>query len=298
MAHDHGTPTHGRAFAIGIALNTAYVAVELVIGVLIGSLGLIADAIHNASDVLSLVVAWIGSRLAQRNPSRRYTYGLKRAPILASFFNALLLFGAMGAVAWEAVGRLQDPAPVPGATIIWVTLVGLVVNFGTAFMFVRGRDDLNIRGAFLHLMADGIVTLGVLVSGVVILLTDIVWLDPVISLAIVVVVLWSTWGLFRDSLRLSVDAIPEGIDPDAVTAYLRELPGVAEVHDLHIWALSTTETAMTAHLVMREGRPGDNGLIARACRELHDEFEIVHATLQLEHGEPRDPCGLRSPSVV
>ncbi len=297
MAHEHGAPTHGRSFAIGISLNTIYVIVEIVIGLLTGSLGLIADAIHNASDVLSLIVAWVGSRLAQRSPSKRYTYGLKRAPIVASFFNALLLFGAMGFVAWEAIQRFQDPVAIPGATIIWVTSVGLVVNFGTAAMFMRGRDDLNIRGAFLHMIADGAVTLGVLLAGVAIMLTDALWLDPLISLAIVLVVLWSTWDLFLDSLRLSVDAIPSGIDPDEVAAYLRNLPGVAEIHDLHVWALSTTETALTAHLVMEE-QPNDNELLARASKELHDKFEIVHATLQLEHGEPKDPCGLSSPSIV
>ncbi len=210
MAHEHGAPTHGSAFAIGIGLNTTYVIVELVVGLLIGSLGLIADAIHNASDVLSLIVAWTGSRLAQRDPSKRYTYGLKRAPILASFFNALLLFGAMGFVGWEAIQRIPDPVSLPGATIIWVTSIGLVVNFGTAAMFMRGRSDLNIRGAFLHMVADGVVTLGVLGAGVAIMLTDALWLDPVVSLSIVVVVLWSTWELFRDSVRPSVDAVPEG----------------------------------------------------------------------------------------
>ena len=265
---------------------------------LIGSLGLIADAIHNASDVLSLIIAWIGSRLAQRGPSERYTYGLKRSPILASLMNALLLFGAMGAVAWEAIGRLQDPSPVAGATIIWVTSVGLVVNFGTAYFFMKGRDDLNIRGAFLHMMADGLVTLGVLVAGVLIIFTNANWLDPVISLVVVAVVLWSTWELFVDSVRYSLDAVPEDINPEEVKAYLADLPGVEEVHDLHIWPMSTTETALTAHLVIPDAQMSGNALIQKASEGLYEKFEIVHTTLQLERGEPENPSGLASPEVV
>ena len=296
-AHSHAPKSFGRAFAIGIGLNTLYVIVEVVIGLRIGSLGLVADAGHNASDVLSLIIAWVGARLARRSPTERYTYGLKRSPILASLFNALLLFGAMSVVTWEAIGRLQDPAPLPGLTIVWVTLVGLVVNFGTAFLFMSGRDDLNIRGAFLHMMADGLVTLGVLLAGVAVIFTDAYWLDPAISLIIVVVVLWSTWGLFADAMRLSLDAVPEGIEPEEVHEYLRSLPNVSEVHDLHIWAMSTTETALTAHLVLKDSEVG-NDLIKRANDGLHDNFEIVHTTLQLEYGEPVDPCGQASAEVV
>lgn len=296
--HHHHAPSHGRAFSVGIALNSVYVVVELSIGLLIGSLGLISDALHNASDVLSLLLAWLGSRLSRRGPSKRFTYGLKRAPIVASLLNALLLFGAMGAVTWEAIRRFSDPAPIPGMVLVWVTLVGLVVNFGTAFMFVRGRDDLNIRGAFLHMMADGLVTLGVLIAGVAINLTGALWLDSFISLLIVVVVLWSTLGLFRDALRLSVDAVPANINPDDVHAYLAAVDDVNEVHDLHIWALSTTETALTAHLVTDDPQTANNQLIARLCRELRERFDIVHVTLQFEHGDPVDPCGLASVDVV
>ncbi len=300
MAHDHShaPKDFGRAFAIGIGLNTLYVVVEVVIGLRIGSLGLIADAGHNASDVLSLVIAWVGASLARRSPSERYTYGLKRSPIIASLFNALLLFGAMAIVTWEAIQRLQDPAPLPGMTIIWVTLVGLIVNFGTAFLFVRGRGDLNIRGAFLHMMADGLVTLGVLLAGVAFIFTDAYWLDPVISLVIVAVVLWSTWGLFADAMRLSLDAVPEGIDPEEVHDYLRSLTSVKEVHDLHIWAMSTTETALTAHLVLADASKAGNQLLKRANEGLHDNFEIIHTTLQLEYGEPAEPCGQASAEVV
>ena len=296
--HSHAPKNFGRAFAIGIGLNSLYVVLEAAIGLSTGSLGLVADAGHNASDVLSLIIAWAGARLALRPPSERFTYGLKRSPIVASLFNALLLFGAMGIVTWEAIERLQDPAPVPGVTIIWVTLVGLVVNFGTAYLFVKGQDDLNIRGAFLHMMADGLVTLGVLLAGVAILYTGANWLDPVISLVIVVVVLWSTWGLFRDALKLSLDAVPDGIDPDEVHGYLNTLPGVVEVHDLHIWAMSTTEVAITAHLVVPEPEMSNSKLIREACEGLHDRFEIVHTTLQLESGEPENPCAQASAEVV
>ena len=303
MAHSHAGHSHtpqnfGRAFAWGIGLNLFYVVIEVIVGLAIGSLGLVADAGHNASDVLSLILAWAAARLSQQPPSERFTYGLKRSPIVASLFNALLLFGAMGIVFWEAVQRLQNPEPISGAAIIWVTLVGLIVNFGTAYLFVKGRDDLNIRGAFLHMMADGLVTLGVLGAGVLILYTGANWLDPVISLVIVGVVLWSTWGLFRDTLRLSLDAVPDGINPEAVRDYLRSLPGVTDVHDLHIWAMSTTEAALTAHVIIPEHNGDSNPLIQQACSGLHDKFEIVHTTLQIESGEPIDPCGQRSPETV
>ena len=296
--HSHTPQNFGRAFGWGIGLNLLYVIVEVVVGLAIGSLGLVADAGHNASDVLSLILAWAAARLSQRPPSERFTYGLKRSPIVASLFNALLLFGAMGIVFWEAIKRLQNPEPISGAAIIWVTLVGLIVNFGTAYLFVKGRDDLNIRGAFLHMMADGLVTLGVLLAGVLIIFTGANWLDPAISLVIVGVVLWSTWGLFRDSMRLSLDAVPGGIDPEAVRSYLHSLPGVEDVHDLHIWAMSTTETALTAHVIVPKFDGNSNPLIQSACRGLHDKFEIVHTTLQIESGEPADPCGQRSPETV
>jgi len=287
--HSHAPSSFGLAFGVGIALNTLYVIVELSIGLASGSLGLVADAGHNMSDVLSLVVAWVGAHLALRPPSARFSYGLKRSPILASLFNALLLFAAMGVVAWEAIRRLQAPTAPPGMTVIWVAAVGLLVNFGTAIMFARGRDDLNIRGAYLHMMADGAVTLGVLLSGVVILVTGAPWVDPVISLAIVMVVLWSTWSLFRESLQLSLDAVPKGIDPEAVRDFLCSLPQVKDVHDLHIRALSTTEVALSAHLLL-QGQPRRD-LLSLAREGLHDEFEIHHVTLQLEPPEAAFDCG-------
>ena len=290
MGHDHSHQPQdfSRAFAIGIALNTCYVIVEAGVGFATGSLGLVADAGHNASDVLSLIISWAGANLAKRAPTERFTYGLSRSPILASLFNALLLFGAMAILAWEALGRFQDPTPVPGLTIVWVTLVGLVVNTGTAWMFAKGRSDLNIRGAFLHMAADAAVTLGVLLAGLGIYFTGALWLDPGITLVIVAVVLWSTWGLFRDSLRLSLDAVPKGIDPARVERTLKDLPDVAEVHDLHIWAMSTTQTALTAHLVLERSQIPSQPLIDQACQLLHDQFEIAHVTIQLE---PPDAAG-------
>ncbi len=296
--HTHHRPDFGRAFAVGIGLNTIYVIVEATVGLAVGSLGLVADAGHNASDVLSLVVAWVGANLARRAPTGRYTYGFSRSPILGSLFNALLLFGAMAIVAFEAVQRLRSPEPVPGMAIIWVTIVGLIVNIGTALLFARGRSDLNIRGAFLHMVADAGVTLGVLLSGVAILYTGARWLDPAISLVIVVVVLWSTWGLFRDAMRLSLDAVPKGIEPEDVERFLLTLPGVTEVHDMHIWAMSTTDTALTAHLIVPEPAEDNAELIREACSGLHDRFEICHTTLQIEGAEATDTCAQRSPHVI
>jgi len=290
-AHSHAPASFGRAFAIGIGLNTAYVIIEAIIGMRIGSLGLIADAGHNASDVLALIIAWVASHLAQRKANNRYTYGLKRSPIVASLVNALLLFAAMAIVLWESLSRLQSPEPIQGATIIAVTLVGLVVNFGTALLFAKGTSDVNIRGAYLHMMADGLVTLGVLLAGIAIILTGANWLDPAISLVIVGVVLWGTWGLFKDALNLSLDAVPSSIDLDAVRSYLQSLPQVLNVHDLHIWGMSTNETALTAHLVMKEIPQSTSSLLQEATQGLHDHFEIRHSTLQVEDESLAGHCG-------
>lgn len=299
MAHDHGhghghAPTvGGRVYAWGIGLNLAYLTIEAIVGLTIGSLGLVADAGHNASDVLSMVVAWVGQRLALRPPSERFSYGLRRAPILGSLFNALLLFGAMGALTYEAIRRLMNPAELGGLTITYVAIAGLVVNFGTAWLFSRGGDDLNVRGVFLHMLADGLVTLGVVIAGVIIALTGARWVDPAISLAIVVVVVWTTWGLFTGSLRMLADAVPQRLDLEDVRGTLRDLPGVADVHDVHVWPLSTREVAATAHLVLAGPLAEPNRLIRQACESLQERHEIVHTTVQLEYGEPRDPCGLR-----
>ena len=272
----------GTAFAIGIALNLAFVAVEFVYGVLANSMALVADAGHNLSDVLSLAIAWIASVLARRPPSSRLTYGLGGSSIVAALFNAVLLLVAVGAIAWEAILRLFHPEPVASGTVMIVAAVGIVINGATAWLFASGRKgDLNIRGAFLHMVADAAVSAGVVAAAAVILLTGWLWLDPLTSLVVVGLIVWGTWGLLRDSLAMSVSAVPAAIDPEAVRRYLESRPGVAAVHDLHIWPMSTTETALTAHLVLPGGHPGDEFLM-QATTELKRRFGIGHTTLQIE----------------
>lgn len=296
--HNHAATSHNRAFAIGIALNLAFVAIESVFGVLANSLALLADAGHNLSDVLGLLLAWGAGYLAKRRPTLRRTYGLRRSSILAALLNALLLLIAVGAIAWEAIGRFAHPEPVLGGTVIAVAAVGVVINTITALLFLSGRkDDLNIRGAFLHMAADAAVSLGVVVTGVVIGITGWAWLDPVTSLLIAFVITVGTWNLLRQSIDLSMDAVPEGVDLPGVRAFLASLPGVAEVHDLHIWGMSTTETALTVHLIKPEAKADDDWL-AWVGNELHDQFDIEHATIQVETGQGSQPCKLASDEVV
>ncbi len=280
--HSHAPADFGRAFAIGIALNTAFVAVEAAFGYISGSMALVADAGHNLSDVLGLLIAWGAAAAAKRPPSPRFTYGLKSSTILAALANAALLMIAIGAILFETIDRLMNPVEPEGWTMIWVAGVGIVINTVTALLFVRRRkDDLNIRGAFLHMAADALVSVGVVIAGVAILLTGAVWLDPVTSLVILAVIGWGTWGLARDSLKLGLNAVPDGVDESAVRAALEREPGVAEVHDLHIWPMSTTETALTAHLVMPDGHPGD-AFIAQLAQRLSHDHQIGHTTLQIE----------------
>jgi cobalt-zinc-cadmium efflux system protein len=284
--HHHHAPTDfGRAFAIGIALNGAYVACEAVYGVFANSLALLADAGHNAGDVVSLALAWLAAWLSGRAPSRRYTYGLRSSSILAALANAVLLALITGAIAWEAVLRLMHPEPAAGATMMIVAAIGIAVNGATALMFMAGRDsDLNVRSAFQHMASDALVAFGVVVTGAFVLATHWLWLDPVISLVISAVIVWGTWSLLREALALALAGVPAGIDQGGVHAYLSALPGVIEVHDLHIWGMSTTETALTAHLV-RPGAAIDDALISEVCVELKRRFAIQHATLQVEGGE-------------
>ena len=282
--HAHAPDNFGRAFAIGITLNLAYVGIEALAGVSTGSMALLADAGHNLSDVLGLAVAWAGMRLAQRPASPRFTYGLKRSGILAALFNAVLLFVACGAIAVEAVRRLADPQPVPGGVIMAVAAGGIVVNGVTAWLFARGRKgDVNIRGAYLHMLADAGVSAAVVVSGLIILKTGLYWIDPALSLVVVAVILRGTWGLLRESVAMALDAVPDGIDAQAVADFLKSQPGVVTVHDLHIWPMGTTDTALTAHLVMPQGHPGDAALAALA-HDLEHRFAIGHATIQVETG--------------
>jgi cobalt-zinc-cadmium efflux system protein len=278
----HAPASFGTAFAVGIALNLTFVAVEFVYGVLANSMALVADAGHNLSDVLSLAIAWIASVLARRPPSSRLTYGLGGSSIVAALFNAVLLLVAVGAIAWEAVLRLFHPEPVASGTVMIVAAVGIIINGATAWLFASGRQgDLNIRGAFLHMVADAAVSAGVVAAAAVILLTGWLWLDPLTSLVVVGLIVWGTWSLLRDSLAMSVSAVPAAIDPQAVRRYLESRPGVAAVHDLHIWPMSTTETALTAHLVLPGGHPGDEFLM-QATTELRHRFGIGHTTLQIE----------------
>ena len=282
----------GRAFAIGVALNTVFVVVEAGFGLFANSLALLADAAHNLSDVLGLLIAWGAVSLARRAPSARFTYGLRGTTILAAMANAVLLLFACGGIAWEAVGRFGHPVESSGAVMIWVAAAGVLVNSATAALFRRERHrDLNVRGAYLHMVADAAVSLGVAVAGAAILATGLQWLDPVVSLLIVAVILFGTWSLLRDSLALFLHAVPSGVEPAAVRGHLAALPGVAEVHDLHIWAMSTTETALTVHLVMPEGHPGD-AFLNDLGRTLDTRFGIHHATVQIEVGDTAAACEL------
>ena len=297
LGHVHAPANFGKAFAIGIGLNLAFVAVEAIYGVLGNSVALLADAGHNLSDVLGLVVAWVASVLAKRSPSARYTYGMKGSSILASLFNAVFLLVAVGAIGWEAIQRFGEPAPVAGKTVMVVAAVGILVNGITAWLFASGaKGDINIRGAFLHMAADAAVSAGVVLAGLVILYTGWTWLDPVVSLGIVAVIVWSTWGLLRDSLAMSLAAVPPGIDPAAVRGHLQSLPGVAAIHYLHIWSMSTTDVALTAHLVMPGGAPGD-AFLMEAAHAMDGRFGIGHTTLQVETSAD-NACSLVPDHVV
>jgi cobalt-zinc-cadmium efflux system protein len=284
-SHAHAPKDFGRAFAIGVALNLGFVAVEAIFGILANSTALLADAGHNLGDVIGLLIAWGAASLAKRPPSERFTYGLRASSILAALGNALLLIFACGAIAWEAVWRFTDPQPVASMTVMVVAGIGILINGFTAWLFMSGRKgDLNIRGAYLHMVADAGVSFGVVLAGAAIMLTGWLWLDPVTSLAIVAIILWSTWGLLRDSITLALAAVPRHIELAKVKACLEELPGVARAHHVHVWGMSTSEVALTAHLVMPGGHPGD-GFLKAAAHELRERFGIAHPTLQIETGD-------------
>jgi len=298
MGHDHDEHGHqhhapkdfGRAFLIGIFLNAGFIVLEVTFGLLSGSLALLADAGHNFADVLGLVMAWSASELAKKVPSPRRTYGWKRATVLAALFNALLLLVGVGAIVWEAIQRFHDPPSVEGGTVIWVAALGIAVNGASALLFMSGQSqDLNVRGAFLHMAADAAVSTGVMLSGAVILSTGWGWLDPLVSLLVGFFILLSTWDLFTDSLNLSLDAVPASVDPSAVHAYLAGLPEIAGIHHLHIWALSTTEVALTAHLVKRTPAL-DDALLARIREDLLHRYGIGHPTIQFECAGCEEKC--------
>lgn len=288
--HHHAAPDYSRAFMVGVALNVGFVVVEVVYGLLADSLALLTDAGHNLSDVLGLLLAWGATALAARRPSERRTYGYSRATILASLASGLLLLGAVGAIVWEAVGRFAEPANPAGETIMIVAGIGVVINAVTALFFFKGKDhDLNIRGAYLHMAADAAVSLGVLVSGAVIWKYGFGWVDPMISLVIAAVIFISTWDLMRDSANLAVDAVPRNVEPGKVREFLLSRPGVVDMHDLHIWAMSTTDNALTAHLVMQV-MPAQDAFLNAIAAQLNSEFNIAHATIQVERGDDDSHC--------
>jgi cobalt-zinc-cadmium efflux system protein len=296
--HDHGPVDFGVAFAVGAALNLGFVAVEAAYGVLANSLALLADAGHNLGDVLGLLLAWGATHLVKRAPTRERTYGYKRTSIAAALANAIILLITVGAIALEAVRRLAAPEEAAGDTVMVVAAVGIVVNGVTALLFMSGRaGDLNIKSTFQHMAGDAATSAGVVVAALIMHRTGWLWLDPAVGLAIAAVITIGTWSLLRDSVNLAMDAVPEGIDRDAIEAYLAGLPGVTDIHDLHIWGMSTTETALTVHLI-RSSATIDDALIAEASRELQDRFRIGHATFQFEVGHPSFPCRLASPHVV
>lgn len=286
--HHHAPADFGRAFVIGIALNSAFVVVEAAAGFLYGSMALVADAGHNLSDVLALVLAWVASIAARRPPSGRYTYGYKSSTILAALANAMLLMLAIGAILFETFHRMMQPQEPQGMAMVIVAGIGIGINALTAMLFMRGQEDLNIRGAYLHMAADTLVSLGVVVAGVAIILTGLWWIDPLVSIVIVAVIAIGTWGLARDSLTMGLLAVPARIDLAEVKQHLASFDGVSAVHDLHVWPMSTTETALTAHLVM-PGRPASDSFLRDVAASLETRFGVGHSTIQVESGE--NPCG-------
>jgi cobalt-zinc-cadmium efflux system protein len=294
--HAHAPASFGRAFAVGVALNLGFVIVEAIFGILSNSVALLADAGHNVGDVLALAVAWLASELVKRAPTARFSYGLGGSLILSALFNAVFLLVIVGAISWEAIRRLLAPQPVAGETVMIVAAVGIAVNAVTAWMFAGGKGDINVRGAFVHMASDALVSAGVVAAGFVIMLTGWLWLDPAVSLAINAAIVWATWGLLRDSLGMAMAAAPSTIDPAAVRAFLAGRPGVENVHDLHIWAMSTTEVALTCHLVMPGGHPGD-AFLHRLAEDLAHQFRIAHSTAQIEI-DPAASCALAPDEVV
>jgi cobalt-zinc-cadmium efflux system protein len=296
-AHAHAPADFGGAFAVGVALNLGFVVLEAAYGLIAGSVALLSDAGHNLGDVLGLAAAWLASILVRRAPSARFTYGLRGSSILAALFNAIFLLLTVGAISWQAVLRLAEPAPVAGKTVMIVAGIGILVNGATAWLFAAGRKaDINLRGVFLHMASDALVSAGVVVAGLLILLTGWLWLDPLASLAVNLVIVAGTWGLLRESLDMSLAAVPVGVDSASVRDFLAARPGVAAIHDLHIWPISTTETALTCHLVMPAGHPGDPFLHALAA-ELASRFRVGHSTIQIET-DPDIACALAPDEAV
>ena len=296
--HPHAPPSPNRAFVLGVAFNSAYVVIEAAVGLHANSVAVLADAGHNLSDVLALILAGGAGALARRRASERFTYGLGSSTIWAALINAVVLLLAVGSIAWEAIGRLFDPPATQPGWIIAVALAGVVVNGASAMLFFSGRErDLNVRGAYLHMAADAAVSLGVAVAGALIIATGWLWLDPAVSLVVSAFIVYGTWDLLLEALGMSLHSVPSSVRYVAVMDYLGGLPGVASVHDLHVWGMSTSETALTAHLVMPQGHPGDQ-FLEDSAHELQSRFGICHATLQIEQGDGEHPCRLVEHHVV
>ncbi|MEA2640184.1 MAG: cobalt-zinc-cadmium efflux system protein [Chloroflexota bacterium] len=296
--HDHASPTNDRAFAIGVALNLSIVAVQIVVGILSNSLALLADAGHNFSDVLALGLAWGAMVLGRRAPSGRHTYGWRRSSILAALANAITLLAVTGAIGWEAIHRLQNPSPVDGGAVAWVAGLSVALNAATALLLMRGREhDANLRGAFLHMASDAATSLGVVVAGIGIVVTGWSWLDPAVSLALAAAIVAATWSLLREAGDLALDAVPDRVDLAAIEGYLEGLPDVEGVHDLHVWGMSTTETALTVHLVTTHAQT-DDGFLDGIVDTLEERFGIEHPTIQIEHADPDYECRFTPTGVV
>lgn len=292
MSHNHsheGAKDYGKAFAIGVILNVIYIAVEVAYGLIINSLALIADAGHNLSDVLGLILAWVASYLTQKSATGNYTYGFKKSSVLAALLNALILLVAIGVIIREAIGRFSQPEMPDGEIVMIVAGIGVIINAATALLFFSGRKhDLNIKGAFLHMAADAGISLGVVVVGFILIFSNLYWLDPVVSIAIALIIFWGTWGLLKDSVNLALDAVPQQIDKNAVEEYLSLLPEIKNFHDLHIWAMSTTETALTLHVVVDNCNSDRNKIIEKISAKLRHRFNIIHTTIQIEDEREED----------
>lgn len=295
-SHSHTPTNFGKAFLIAIVLNSIFIAVEVFYGILSNSTALLSDATHNFGDVLGLLIAWFAYSLSSKNPTSKFTYGFKPSTILATAINGMLLLVATGAIAWEAVSRIFNPSPVNGTTVIIVATIGIVINSLSAYLLSKGGKDINIRGAFLHLMADALVSAGVVVAGIIIVFTNFVYIDPIVSILVSIVIFYSTWGLFKEGIKLSLHAVPNGIDFNKVKEFLLSKENIKEVHDLHIWAMGTTETALTVHLVLKDEKIKID--VNKISHDLHHNFEISHSTLQIESTGDREYCKLEPDTVI